>query len=349
MTGRRQDAVVDGRPVTATVAEAGLHIDGLDPADRMLAWLDVDDLDDADHRITLVMADGMRLTLTRTGATHDRFVDEIRAARRAVRLPAAAMATGAPDATFTSRHPTAPADIHLFAKAVVIEPRSGHPTCVPLSLIEAVRRDGHTILLDCRGITDTSITMLGARTDEFCDRLGRARTALRVATMAAYEAFDPRLAGCAVPDGWSITRADDTAVWTAMHSAATTGERSLEVTELSGLADARLRYGLFTDGGEHPLPFLLAPVGDLVVVESVGDDDRATFVFRTDDVERLNAALIAVAFRREVLSQPVDELGRWAVAARTSPTVVWARAACVARVVHGPQWSTALHRVLATD
>lgn len=342
MTDLRQDAVVDGRAVTATVTEVGLHVDGLDGGTRLLAWLDIDDVLEGDHRVSLVLADASTITLGQTGRTHDRFMSELRAARRAVRLPALAMATGAPAASFESRHPDSPADVHLFDKALVIEPRSGIPTCVPLSLIDEVRRDGYTIHLRCRGLAESSVRMLGARTDEFAERLDRARTALRGATAHAYEAYDSALAGCTVPDGWAVTRTASTSVWEAMHRAASAGDRAAEVAVFTELAGDRLAYGLFTDGGEHALPFLMAPVGEVVAVEAVGGEDRATFVFRTTDLTQLNAALVTIAFRREALSLPLGQLGRWAVAARTSPTVQWARSAFTARVVHDARWEQAL-------
>ena len=83
------------------------------------------------------------------------------------------------------------------------------------------------------------------------------------------------------------------------------------------------------------MPFLLAPVGDLVAVEATDADDRATYIFRTDDVERLNAVLVLTTFRREVYSLADDELGRWATAVRVLEPVRWMRGALAAR-----GWST---------
>jgi hypothetical protein len=57
-----------------------------------------------------------------------------------------------------------------------------------------------------------------------------------------------------------------------------------------------------------------------------------------DDVDRLNAALVVTAFRREALFLPDDRLGRWAVAVRTNEVVQWARGALAARTIHDDAW-----------
>ena len=80
---------------------------------------------------------------------------------------------------------------------------------------------------------------------------------------------------------------------------------------------------------------MLAPVGDCVVVEATDGDDRATFVFRTHDVARLNAVLLLTAFRREALFLPDDQLGRWAIAARLWPAVREARAFILQAIAQG--------------
>jgi hypothetical protein len=107
---------------------------------------------------------------------------------------------------------------------------------------------------------------------------------------------------------------------------------------------------MWTEGGVVTMPFVLAVVGTgdgrRVAVEAVDADDRATFVFATDEVDRLNAALVLSAFRREVLSLPDTELGRWAVAVRLQPHVAWARSRLVARVVHDGAWEAAITSAL---
>jgi hypothetical protein len=94
------------------------------------------------------------------------------------------------------------------------------------------------------------------------------------------------------------------------------------------------------------LPFVLAPVGDLLAVEATDTDDRATYIFRTDDVERLNAVLVLTTFRREVYSLPDDQLGRWATAVRVLEPVRWLRGALAARVVHDDSWADKVRAAL---
>lgn len=340
MTARRQAARIGDRQVDAFVTEAGLDVDG-----RLISWLDVDDIDEGDHRVTLTLADAVRLELRALGATHDQFLDDLRRARRAARFPALTVATGAPLRSFLSRDPAGLIDVHVFAKVVVVEPRSGRPDAVPLALLADIRRSGHTITLHCRGRADVSVRALGARTDEFVDVLERACVELRGATAAAYAALDPALEGCTTPDGWAFTAAERPDTWTVLMALAGRGERADEVHLLRRLAGDDLAFGVYTGDGE-PLPFALARVGDRIAVEAFTADDRATFVFATGDMAALNAVLLLTGFRREALSLPDGELGRWAVAVRTWPSVQQARSMLVGRVVHGPQWADGVRAAL---
>ena len=333
MTDTAQSARLDGRAVEAVVAEAGISIDA-----RLTSWLDVDDVHQGDHQVTLVLSDGTPLTLTDLGQTCDRFMDALRRARRAVRLPALTVATGDPLFVCVSRAPGAEADVLLFPAVLVVEPRTGLPVPVPLPLLEDVERDGHTIHLRCRAIGDVSVRALGQKTDEFLDRLATARRSLVAATYDAYKRFDPALEGFSAPDGWAITKSASATAWQVLRARAVSGDRSAEIAVLAELVGDNIRFGVYTEGGERPLPFALASVGDRVAVEAIEGDDRATYVFATDDVDGLNAVLLLTSFRREALSLPVAELGRWAVAVRTSAAVRAARSALVARVVHNEGW-----------
>ena len=342
MTDTRQRARLDGRDVEAVVTDDALVVD-----QRPVPWLDVDELEEGDHRLTLHLADGAQVTLTHLGSTHDRFLEDLRRRRRLVRLPALTVVTGDPLESWVSRDPAGAADVHLFSRSLVVESRRGVVTNVPLPLLDRVDRDGHSFLLRCRGIPDVTVRSLGKGTDRFADLLDRTRRSLLAATATAFAAFDPALAGFTAPDGWAFTATEAGVHWAPLLGRATAGERSAEVAFLSDLAGDRLAIGLWTGGGTETMPFVLAPVGDRVVVEAVDADDRATFVFRGDDVARLNAALVLTAFRRDAIALPDDRLGRWAVAARTSPVVKWARGALVARVVHDAGWIDGVRAVLA--
>jgi hypothetical protein len=117
------------------------------------------------------------------------------------------------------------------------------------------------------------------------------------------------------------------------------GDRSEQLDVLEQLAGDRLRLGIKASVDASAFPFALAPVNGKVAVEGTGEESRATFVFATDDVDRMNAVLLLTSFRREAISFPEDQLGRWALAVRTLDVVKWARAALVARVVHDDTWS----------
>jgi hypothetical protein len=182
--------------------------------------------------------------------------------------------------------------------------------------------------------------------------LAEARTALASATSNAYAAIDPVLGDLPVNDGWALDEASAQARWPQLRSAWLSMGRAACAESLAERTDpSRLRLGLWTEGGTVRLPFLIASIGAgesaRVAVEAVDADDRATFVFATEDLDRLNAVLILTAFRREALALPDNELGRWAVSVRTQSAVRWARERLIARIVHDDGWPTALAEAFA--
>jgi hypothetical protein len=321
------------------VADEGLHLD-----DRLVSWLDADDVVASDHAVRFVTPTG-DVELTHLGAGFDRFVEAVHAARGPVRRAALAQATGEPRAVFTSRA-GGRSDLFVHDGVLVVEPRPGLPTVLPLPLLLDVRRDGYALTFVMRAVPSVTLGGFGARTDELLDAVAAARADLRAATMAAAAGWDAALAGYDAPDGWALDRAEAGRWWGPLRSAVGRAARAEQAELLANRAADRLRIGVHTDGGRTALPFLLAPVGDRVVVEAVDADDRATFVFRTDDVDRLNAVLLLTAFRREALYLPDDQLGRWAPAVRCLDTVRWARSILHARVVHDAGWATAVEAAL---
>jgi hypothetical protein len=322
--------------------------DVLDLGSRVLDWNDVDGLDVSSTtplRLTLTLADGTAVLVDHLGPRGDEFADLVREFRGSARRAALTQVAARPLGSFLSRGPDgAISDVHLFPGSLVVEPRSSAPILhLPLPLVREVTREGWTFTFDCRGLPDAELRGLGQRTDEFVIALERARTDLAAATRAALTAFEPALAGLDVPDGWAVTPGDAGQHGPALVARWAAGNRATELAALAAAAGDRLRYGMWTDGGTHPLPFVLAPVGSgdsqRVAVEAIDADDRATFVFAAGDLERLNAALVICAFRREAIALPEAELGRWAVAVRTQPHVQWMRERLVARVVHGAGWA----------
>lgn len=343
MTGAPFPCRVDGNPVTAAVLDDGLLVDG-----HLLAWLDMDTVTEGNHTLTLGMVSGPPRALTHTGTRHDELVEVLRRARGRARRSALTQATTEPLDHYEARGTDgAITDVYLFPHVLTVEPRGGAVTSVPLPLVERVERDGYAITVTARALGATRLRGFGKRTDEVLADLARAREDLRRATAAVYASLEPSLGGLDVPDGWATDRAAAGTQWGTLRAAVCGGTRAAEAEVLVGLAGDRLRLGVFTEGGRFPLPFLLAPVGGRVVVEGTGDDEaRATFVFATGDVDRLNAALLVMAFRREALFLPADTLGRWAVAVRTVPLVRWARESLVARVVHDDAWEASVRRAV---
>jgi hypothetical protein len=345
-------AQVDGVAVSAVPG-----VDALDLGDRAIAWWDVDGLETSAGppvRLTLRLADGRHLVVDHLGPRGDEFAEVVREVRGRSRRAALTQTPGEPLAVFVAREPDGEVcDITLFPHVVTVEPRSDAPvTHRPLPLVRAVDREGWTFTLRCRGVEDVAVRGLGPRTDEFGERLAAARIELAAATRAGFAAFDPALAGLDAPDGWAISQDEAGGSGPSLLARWGTCRRSAEfgvLAEAAGGAD-RLRCGLWTEGGTTTMPFVLAPVGGgasaRIAVEAVDADDRATFVYATDDAERLSAALILSAFRREVLTFPDGELGRWAVAVRTQPHVQWARERMVARVVHDASWATSVASAL---
>jgi hypothetical protein len=346
---------VDGVPARLTLDESGAGF-----ADRRIDWLDADDAFFAEHSIELRLPDGSSAVATHLGARYDECVRMIREFRGTARRPSLTSTSLDPIASFESRtvnadaHTSTIVDVLLFPHALLIEPRGGAGVTIPLPLVREVRRTGWTFAFGLRGLPGLEVGGLGARTDEFEERLQQARSDLAAATAAAYVALHADLGGLDAPDGWAV-------------DAATAGGRAdvLRRTWLSlgraqsasWLADWAgpdgARFGLWTEGGTTSLPFLIAARGEgptaRVAVEAVDADDRATFVFATDDVDRLNAILILTAFRREALSLPADELGRWSAAVRTQAIVQAARGQLVARVTHDDGWAKAMEAALHAD
>lgn len=334
---------VDGVVVDLTVEPGGLRLGA-----RVLAWTDLDRFRPDGHTLQLGTVQGERVSITHLGATRDRFLaDAVEARARARRAAVLAWTGDAPIATFRGRRGAEPVTVCLFPDGVTIEPLEGAPDLVPFGCLDRVVRNGYDLTFVCRGLEDRKVSRLGRRTDEFLARLADARTALAMRVDAAYAALDPALAGLAAPDGWALDRHAVGPRWASLHAVVAGQRRHAELALLEGLAGDRLRLGIKAGIGSSVLPFALAPHAGRVVVEATDADDRATFVFASEDVDRLNAVLLLTSFRREAIAAPADRLGRWALAERLLPSVRWARAALVARVVHGPQWEARVRAALA--
>jgi hypothetical protein len=334
------------------IDERGLMIDG-----RTIDWLDVDDVRYDGHDLTFVLPDGERVQARGLGSRADECGALVRELRGRARRPALTQSDDEPIEVFQARQPVAPdqppvvVDVVLLPRTLLLEPRGGSPQTLPLALVRNVSRDGHAFTLHLRGSADVRVGGLGSRTDEFAARLAEARSALAAATSAAYAALDPALSGLSAPCGWAVGPSDAGDLWASLLATWQSRARGAEASWLIERAGSEgTRAGLWIDDRNVGLPFLLASVGRedsaRVAVEAVDADDRATFVFATDDIERLNAALVLTSFRRDAIALPEDALGRWAPAVRTIPAVRWMRERLVDRIVHDAQWSDAVASAL---
>lgn len=339
---------VDGRDVSARIGADELFLSA-----TAIAYVDVDDVTVAGARVTLGLADGRRIEISRLAKRFDEFVADLRAARARSRRSALLQWTAeAPIDVYPTVIDGEPGQVVLFDDGITVEPLNGPPHLAPLSLIEHVERDGYTITLHLRGTDALVLRALGRRTDELLLDLDRARNALAERTAAAYASLGEQLIGYTAPDGWALTAAEAGQYWAPLRAvlAASAGE-ALEEGEanpmdvLADLAGAGLRLGIKEQGHNPLLPFALAPVGDRVAIEGFGEESRATYVFR-GDADWVNVVLLLTSFRREAFYLPDGQLGRWAVAVRTLGVVREARSRLVARIVHDATWAAKLTAAL---
>lgn len=312
--------------------------ESLDLPDRSIPWHAVDTMDDEGQRIVLGVAEGesgtaARMEIGHLGSQRDAVAERMREARGGARRASLGQADLAVVETFESRDGGDVIDVAVLPHGIVAEPRGRCAVFVPWGLVSDVSRDGHSFTLALRYGPPVRIAGLGRRTDEFAGVVGRLRGELTALTREAARSWN--LSDLPWEDGWALADPRAVRAWLGR----------LPEADAAVLADAcaDLRAGLFTEGGSQDVPFLLGRLGEgRVLVEGVGEEDRATFVFSTDDVDRVNAALLVVSFRREMLALPSGELGRWAAAIRTQPEAAWLRSALQARVVHDHRWADRL-------
>jgi hypothetical protein len=323
---------------------------GLATASRHLAHVDIDEVQVDGHNIALRLVGGTTVTISQLGRQRDDFLLKFGEARRAARRAALLQWTGdRPIDEYEGRGGDDPLTVTLFADGLTVDGWSAASQVAPFSLIERVEREGYKITVGLRGgLAPVVVRQLGRRTDEFLLDLERARTELVARTAQAYAALSDRLAGFNAPDGWAVT-ADEAGQWWGALRTAVASSRPAEVDGLEHLADRDMRAGIKAQPDGTSMPFVLAPRGQMVAVEGThADEARATFVYRTDDIDRLNAALLLTSFRREAISLPEDQLGRWTLAVRTLEIVRWARSALAARVVHDEGWTEKITQALCS-
>ncbi len=330
---------IDGVDADCAIEAAGACFTSGDPAEvRWIPWVDVDRVDEDGRGLVWHMGSGVEsgtasLRITHVGEKYDEYVDAMRFRRGAARRAALAQTPRDAIGAFESRRAERVTDVIVLPQALSIEPRGGAATYLPWGLVTGFTRDGYAIHFTTRGLGDLVIGGFGARTDEFIERVEKARSDVDDAVHGAYE--QSGVIALSAPDGWTVPASEGGAAiveaWSGLARAEQMGFLRDEADEM--------RPGLWTEGGAVVLPFVLARVGERTAVEAVDADDRATFIFSTGDLDRLNTALILTSFRREVLSLDVGELGPSVVAVRTTPAVRWLRSQMTARVVHDEKWA----------
>ena len=334
---------VDGEDSTLLIGDEGIEA-GL----RVIPWHAVDTMADAGSSIVIGTAQGTdpavtAITISHLGAGRDTVARDMRERRNRSRRPAMGVGDLASEDSYEARDSNvvtggagAVTYIDLTANGAVLERGGDVARFLPWGLVEGVERSGYLISFPLRWGDPAQISGLGRRTDEFLDDVDRLRRDLSRATGEA--AAQLGAGGVPMEDGWAVSEPPVVSAW--LEAAGETESGVLR--EVCG----EWRAGLFLEGAVAPVPFLIGRTSsDATIVEGVGTEDRATFVFDSPDTDRVNAALLLSSFRRELLFWPDDRLGPWTAAIRTQPEVRWLRSALKARVVHDERWADRLRSV----
>lgn len=343
-------------------SEAVVDDDGLSAGGLRVEWLDADGLLDADRVLTLSVWPSGTLRLSMLGRRHETFARALAEARDATRVRGLlAHGLGTPlafDGSCLLGGAAVPARLLVFATHVTAVPEGRDPFQVPLGAVREIRfeREDYRVVLE----TDEgphAFGHLARRTEAFVRELERARDdqGRRLAEASGTSAF---------ADGLGVAAASLPG-FDRLLSASTAPERAESAAEVLSRArrdEARLGLVELLDPDEEslaarvPLPkdvaaFLLAPVGDRVVLEVLSGPSAATYVFR-GDAAAVNRDLQAIHFRRRALAlteaEAAGEAGRpYRLALRRLPPLRRLRAALVARVVHAEGWKAGLSRALA--
>ncbi len=334
--------------------EAVVTDDGLSVGPVAVEHLDLDGLAVEGRTIVLTVWPEGVLRISQLARRHDTFVAALRGARDEARV-AGLLAHGieAPRrfaGAVRRGERRLEANLLLWPTHLTVVPVEGDPFQLPLGDVGALRLDpgAHEVVVPT-GDGAWAFGQLARLTDDFHRALAAARDA-GLALLAA------ATGSTAFADGRAVA-ARDLPGFENVLAAVTAPEREANAAAILARAPrGETRLGLVTlldpdsEGlaAKVPLPpnvaaFLLAPLGERVVLELLSGPSAATYLFRggLDSVAR---DLMALHFRRRPLALTAAEAagpaGRpYRLALRRLEPLRRLRSATLARVIHDERWA----------
>ncbi|HEU4698750.1 MAG TPA: hypothetical protein VFS40_06185 [Gemmatimonadales bacterium] len=338
--------------------------DGLTVGDVAVSFLDADGFQAADYAITLDLWPAGRLVLARLGRRFETFAAALAAARTRARLAgllahgidAPAVFDGAlldPEGARTGP-PGRPAQFLLYSTHVAVAPADADPFQAPYGGMATCRLDGPG-RVTCEGPGGTlRIGQLGRQGDAVLHALETRRAALQ--RIYAEATGTP-----VFRDGVGVPRSELPQFDRLVARLTAPERRPMAETILAAVTEGEPRLGLVTlldmDGEAHaaepPLPeniasFLLAPVGDVVVLELLSGPSAATYAF-AGGIGAVNQDLQTLHFRRAPLAlseahAALEPANPYRLALRRLAPLQRLRAATRARVIHNEGWGECFGR-----
>jgi hypothetical protein len=350
-----------GSVVQQGEAEAVVGEDALSVGPLNASYQDADTLRAADYRIEIDIWPDRRLVLTQMGRRFETFAQELRLARNQARV-SGLLAHGitSPEvfsgALLGGKTPR-PAEIQVYNTHVTAIPHDGDPWQVPLGSLTAVVTQEDPAAVGLK--TAAGQTMVG--------QLGRHRDAFHRAVLERLDEQARLLTHLTGQEGFADGLGIPRAVingFERLLERFTAPERMACAEALLAVVSGEPRLGfvqlLDLDGEavqspealpEHWASFLLAPAGDLTVLEILAGPSAATYVFR-GEIETVNRDLQALHFRRSPLAltgeqAEVTPANPHRLALRKLGPLQRLRERTTARLIHTESWAKALHGALS--
>lgn len=343
-------------------AEAVVDDDGVGVGGVRVEFLDADSLADEQRVLTLGLHPAGTLRLSMLARRHETFAKALGEARDAARVRGLlAHGLGAPqlfDGAVLEPGPARDARLLVWPTHLAVVPSGADPFQVPFGLVTDVAFSEGTweVVLATPG-GRYHLGRLARRTEAFARAVRTARGAMleRCAEASGTPLFADGRPVAADALGRDFERLLE--AWSAPERLA--GAR--EIVRRAGRASAALGLAelLDPDGEglaakvalpENTAAFLLATVGERVVLELLSGPSAATYVFR-GTADAIASDLAELHFRRRALSLTEAEVrgpaGRpYRLALRRLEPLRRLRAATAARVIHDERWRDGLRAAL---